>query len=236
MFNKETEHLILVEGQTDKDFFLALVNKRLNFRGNKKIEFKVPKDIIDPDTRQPLKTGGKEGVKKGLEILLATPLPSTIKSVFAIVDADDDYSECCRDFKMVFKQAGYPVRVRNNVAKQNGLFIGFFIVGQEEKYQHPQFQDLETLLFQIRTYQAEDSIVEMPLRAFEQFRFQHFVSHPDKSKMSIYLAHLPKFSNHFGEALKNNYFNSSEDTPELAFLDNLLNHIKPADADISPTP
>lgn len=230
MTSETFKHLIIVEGQTDKDFFLALVNKRLNFQGNNDIGFRIPKETLDPQTTKPLTTGGKNGVKRTIEILL-TVRPAGVKSIFAIVDADDNYCERCKELKEVFQKAGFNVPAPNIPVKQNGLWVGFFVIGQEAKPAN--FKDLETLLFQIKTPPTKIPI-EKPLTDFESFIQISEVSHPNKSKMSIYLAHLPKFSNHFGKALKNKYFNS--DAPELAFLDNLLNHIKPADTVPQATP
>jgi hypothetical protein len=214
------KHIVLVEGQTDKKIFLPFFQAELKQK-SKQIGIRIPEETLDLKTKKPLRVRGIGGVIHSLNILLQLR-SSGQKSLFAIVDADEDYENRFKQFKDAFTLAGFDVAEPNKVYKQNGLSVGVFIIGENKP--DPTFKDLETLLFTIRTHQTEVQY-QTPLDAFQTFCQTYKVSHPDKSAMSIYLAHLPEFCNHdFGKGLDLGYFNPK--SPELAFLNNLLTHIR----------
>jgi hypothetical protein len=217
-------HLILVEGQTDKDFFLQWITLELNYKGNQAIEIKPVDNIAITQHK------GVTNVENQLKTLLSAP-PSGVTSLLVIVDADDDYGARWKPFKAVFEQAGFTGMMPNRVATKKGLSVGAFIVG--EKTETPRFRDLDTLLFHIRTHQEEQ--YQRPLNEFNTFVKNNPLNHPNKSKLSLHMAHLPVFCvHHFGEALKNNYF--KRDAPELAFLEELINCVKPKPPTETPQP
>jgi hypothetical protein len=216
-------HLILVEGQTDKDFFLQWVTLKLQKKGNRNVDIKPIAETVDIES----KGGDSKVLAKFKALLLSTPY-SDLKSLFAIVDADDDYQARCNQFKTIFKEVGVENIEPNTVVPYKNLSVGFFVIGDQKT-----FQDLDSLLLQIRIHQ--EAQYQNPLIEFDNFLNNNNVSYPHKSKLSIHLAHLPVFCvHHLGEGLKHQYFNI--DAPQLDFLNELFEKIKPPDTVQQATP
>jgi hypothetical protein len=228
IYNSSTrEHLILVEGQRDKEFFLKYF--LLQVGGHHHVDVSHPENMTLKEIENALgvQTGNLKGVNKiddKLKDIFKTSYKQ-YKSIIVIADADTDYTKRRDDILKTFQNNGFDVQQVNQLfccpVKQKA--VGVFILG--EAGENPRFNDLESLLYLVRT--KADLCYQSPQKAFESFSktTADKPNKPFKSRLNIYTAYMPTFTdNQLGEALKAGYFDKNANVLNAIFQE-LIAHL-----------
>jgi hypothetical protein len=190
---------------------------------------------------------GKRNIKKELEGALANLKQAMPLSLFIIVDKDAPAKDNLgfEDYQKIFKESPFQIDIpRANTivpiaVKKQSIAVGIFEIGDEANT----YWDLETLLLLARTQTnlAYEKIVEHFIAQCGELEVkpQYLES---KSKVSVYLASMPKWSNSLGYALiedkkkkKDAYFDA--DHPEFKRLfGELIQYLKAPETYFSTTP
>jgi hypothetical protein len=215
------KHCLIVEGQRDKEFFLKYFS--LQRGGNH--DLKVEK-LDDIEKELNVKTENLKGIDK-LKTLFTEKTDELEKyqSIIVIADADTDYAARRDGILTTFQESGFNVQQANQIfccpLKQKA--VGVFILG--EAGDNPRFNDLESLLYLIRT--KADLCYQSPQKAFERFSktTANKPNKPFKSRLNIYTAYMPTFTdNQLGGALKEGYFDKDAKVLTDIFQE-LINHL-----------
>ena len=212
-YNSQTkEHLIIVEGERDKEFFLKYFLLQVGGYHHVDVSHQETMRLEEIETALGVKADNIKGVDK-LKAKLKTIFKTSTtgyKSIIVIADADTDYAARRDDILTTFQENGFNVQQTNQIfccpVKQKA--VGVFILGEIED--NPRFNDLESLLYLIRT--KADLCYQSPQKAFESFSkiTANKPNKPFKSRLNIYTAYMPTFTdNQLGEALKAGYFDKN---------------------------
>jgi len=242
------QHVFLVEGFGDVDFFANFFT--INVGEGLKEKLLFPDEAGENTHRGRVFLSpqrGKRNIKKELEGALANLKQALPLSLFVIVDKDAPAKENLgfEDYQKIFKESPFPINLSqaNQIGyitvKKQKIAVGIFVIGDDANT----YQDLETLLLLTKTYTdvAYETIVDNFTEQCSQLtkKPQYLES---KSKVSVYLASMPKWSNSLGYALiadqkkkKEPYFDAHH--PEFNRLfGKLIAYLKDPEAYFASTP
>ena len=238
-------HILLLEGFGDVAFFTQFFKHQLDDSIIEKIVFDdEPVASVRERVLMEKHIGESNLFKYLTETLNTTGFSFTLpKSLFVIIDRDGKDNRFT-EYQTLFKNSLYNIDIPavNQVVKcvidNQVVAFGIFMIGDETT----SYQYLEGLLYETRREKgvlyeqlAEHCVALLPVDS----------QSVDKSKVAVYLASLPKWSNTLGFALDKEWFDESGKKylgyfdikhPAFDFLNPLLDYLKAPETYFSTTP
>ena len=191
--------VILVEGFGDVDFFTRFFEHRLGKDITEHLYF-ADEEIAKTRAILLASQGGEPKIKTTLKTTLKNLSVAMPQSLFVIIDRDGKENRFT-DYQTLFKNSLYKIdipevnQVVSCVIENQTVAFGIFMIGDETT----PYQYLEGLLYETRREKgvSHEKLVQQCVALLPQDS-----QSVDKSKVAVYLASLPKWSNTLGFALE----------------------------------